>query len=107
VEVRTASRTPRILVLSANHYPGWLTYVDGHKVETLRVDYNLRGVPLPAGEHRIEFVYRPKSVLSGLAISMFILAALVLWSRRVLPEETIRRLVKNVFSREPDAPREL
>jgi hypothetical protein len=99
VEVKTAAQGARILVLSANHYPGWLTYVDGSKVETLRVDYNLRGVPLPAGEHRVEFVYRPKSVLGGLAISIFVLVVLVLWSRRVLPEETIRRFARNVFNR--------
>jgi hypothetical protein len=99
VEVKTAAQAPRILVLGDNHYPGWLTYVDGSKVETLRVDYNLRGVPLPAGEHRVEFVYRPKSVLGGLAISIFVLVVLVLWSRRILPEETVRRVARNVFNR--------
>jgi hypothetical protein len=104
VEVRTAAQAPSILVLSDNHYPGWLTYVDGSKVETLRVDYNLRGVPLTAGEHRVEFVYRPKSVFFGLAISLFVLVVLVLWSRRVLPEETVRRLARNIFSRELETP---
>lgn len=77
VDVKTKADAPSILVLSENHYPGWRTYVDGHSVETLRVDYNLRAVPVGAGEHRVEFVYRPKSVMIGFAISLLVLGALV------------------------------
>ena len=43
IEVSTSAGGPSILVLSENHYPGWRAYVDGRAVETLRVDYNLRG----------------------------------------------------------------
>lgn len=82
VELKTISSAPTILVLSENHYPGWRTYVDGRAAETLRVDYGLRGVVLAAGEHRVEFVYRPKSVLIGLAVSLVTLASLLLWSSR-------------------------
>ncbi len=85
VTVRTKSTTPSILVLSDNHYPGWRAYVDGHAVETLRVDYNLRGVILAAGEHNVEFIYRPKSVLLGLVISLLAVIALALWWKRLLP----------------------
>jgi len=83
VEVRTASVAPSILVLSENHFPVWRAYVDGHAAETLRVDYNLRGVVLVAGEHTVEFVYRPKSVLIGFAVSLLTLAALLVWAARV------------------------
>ena len=83
VNVKTTSSTASILILSDNHYPGWRTYVDGRAVETLRVDYNLRGVPLAAGEHQVEFVYRPKSVLIGVLISVFSVLALVLWARQL------------------------
>lgn len=79
VNVKTKSSAPAILVLSANHYPGWRAYVDGKSVETLRIDYNLRGVTLPAGEHRVEFVYRPKSVLIGLVISLLTLIGIIAW----------------------------
>jgi hypothetical protein len=92
VEVKTASSAPSILVLSENHYPGWRAYVDGRAAEDLRVDYNLRGVVLAAGEHRVEFVYRPKSVLIGLLVTLVTLAALLLWSARVVPESLSRRL---------------
>jgi hypothetical protein len=84
IEVKTVSATPAILVLSENHYPGWRAYVDGQSVEVMRVDFNLRGVAVPAGDHMVSFVYRPKSVLAGLVISAVVLAVLLLWSCGVI-----------------------
>jgi uncharacterized membrane protein YfhO len=89
VMVKTKSAQPSILVLSANHFPGWRAYVDGEFVTNLRVDYNLRGVVLPAGEHTVEFIYRPKSVLIGVVISLLTLIGLVIWWRRLLPERRL------------------
>jgi hypothetical protein len=83
VMVKTKSAQPSILILSANHFPGWRAYVDGQFVTNLRVDYNLRGAVLPAGEHTVEFVYRPKSVLIGAVISLLTLIGLVIWWRRL------------------------
>ncbi len=83
VEVKTVSVTPAILVLSENHYPSWRAYVDGQPVEVMRVDYNLRGVAVPAGNHLVKFVYHPKSVLVGLVISLLALASLLLWASGV------------------------
>jgi hypothetical protein len=81
IEVKTESGAPAILVLSGNHYPGWQAHVDGKHVDVMRVNYNLRGVAVPSGTHVVSFVYRPKSVLIGLVISLLTLAALVLWVR--------------------------
>lgn len=76
VDVKTDANAPSILVLAENHYPGWRAYVDGEAAGVLRVDYNLRGVYVPAGAHEVRFVYRPKSVLIGLAVSLLTAAAL-------------------------------
>jgi uncharacterized membrane protein YfhO len=76
IGLMTKSDAPALLMLSENHYPGWRAYVDSRFVETLRVDYNLRGVALPAGQHSVQFVYRPKSVYLGFAISLFAVALL-------------------------------
>jgi hypothetical protein len=81
LEVKTECAAPSLLVLSENHYPGWRAYLDGQAVKVLRVNYNQRGVALPAGNHLVTFVYRPKSVLIGLVISLLALAALVVWAR--------------------------
>ena len=82
VAVKTDSASPAILVLSENHYPGWRATVDGTSVEVIRVDYNLRGVAVPAGTHLVEFIYRPKSLLLGLVISFLTLALLIWWWSR-------------------------
>jgi len=82
VEVSTTSMSPAILVLSENFFPGWRAYIDGKPAEILRVNYNQRGLILGQGQHIVEFVYRPASVVIGLAISLLTLVVLVLWSWR-------------------------
>jgi len=74
-----------LLVLSEVHYPGWRAQLDGHDVALLRVDYVLRGVAVPAGEHRIEVVFRPATVTWGAVISVVTLGAVILIA-------TLRRL---------------
>jgi hypothetical protein len=96
IDVRTEADAPSILVLSENHYPGWRAYLDGRSVGVLRADYGLRGVAVPAGEHEVRFVYRPKSVLIGLLVSLLTAAALLLWWRGLLPEARMLRLASRL-----------
>jgi hypothetical protein len=58
-----------LLVLSENEYPGWHASVDGASASIIRVNYGLRGVLVPAGEHQVSFVYRPWSIIGGALIS--------------------------------------
>jgi len=62
-----------LLVLGEVHYPGWHTYVDGSLVPTLRANLALRAVPVPAGQHQVEMVYRPWTVPAGIVISVLTL----------------------------------
>jgi len=92
VEVRTKAGGPSVLVLAENHYPGWRAYLDGEPVGVLRVNYNQRGVSVPAGEHEVLFVYRPKSVIIGAGVSLLAALGLLLWWRRLLPESRLLAL---------------
>lgn len=78
IELHASSPAASLLVLSENYFPGWRVYVDGRRQEILRVNYDLRGVLLPAGEHTVWFEYRPLSALLGLIISLLTLIALLL-----------------------------
>jgi hypothetical protein len=80
VNLQTHSSGNSILVLSENDYPGWRVYVDGQSAEVLRVNYCLRGVMIPSGEHQVSFVYRPWSVMGGLLLSLLTGAALIVLS---------------------------
>ncbi|MFM9142792.1 MAG: YfhO family protein, partial [Bacteroidota bacterium] len=49
---------------------GWNAYIDGQLVPHLRVNYLLRGLELPAGEHKIEFRFEPATYTGGEKISL-------------------------------------
>ena len=44
---------------------GWKAYIDGEEVAISRVNYILRSIEIPAGEHKIEFVYDLASLKSS------------------------------------------
>ena len=59
----------RMLVFTDAYYPGWHACVDGVEAHLFRVDEVFKGVEVPAGEHRVEFRFRPSSVYAGMALS--------------------------------------
>jgi len=49
---------------------GWKSFIDGEEVEHIRVNYLLRGLRIPAGQHTIEFKFEPQSFYTGRTISL-------------------------------------
>ena len=76
-------------------YPeGWEARVDGELVESLRINYILRGLNVPAGSHEITWTYvQNKSfaldVLVNLILVLFVLGAA--WWGMKLNHEEIKR----------------
>lgn len=59
---QTSSSDKQLAVFSEIYYPlGWKAYVDGNEVPISRVNYVLRAVEVPAGDHKVEFVYKLES----------------------------------------------
>ncbi len=76
LSVETAE--PALLVLSEVAFPGWRAEVNGQAAELLRVNYLLRGVPVPAGTHVVEVRYQPDSLFVGAFISLASIPPLLL-----------------------------
>jgi uncharacterized membrane protein YfhO len=87
VVVETTGEADGWLVLTDAGYPGWRATVDGASVEITRADVLFRAVPIPAGQHRVEFAHAPISFRIGVGISLVTLVGCVvaLWfGRRTL-----------------------
>ena len=80
IKYSTQSSTNQFAVFSEIYYPaGWNAYVDGKKADYVKVNYVLRGMPVPAGKHEIVFKFEPASYTNGqklvyLGNSLFFLA---------------------------------
>lgn len=82
IKYSSDAATPQFAVFSEIYYPaGWNAYVDGKKTEYAKVNYVLRGMPVPAGKHEIVFKFEPASYHTGQKMmyvgnSFFLLALL-------------------------------
>ena len=58
------------LFLADAYYPGWKAFVDGKEVRIERAKDLFRSVKVPAGEHKVKFVYDPWTFKIGAGISL-------------------------------------
>jgi hypothetical protein len=94
--LRVSTPADGLLVLSEVYYPGWRATVNGQTAPILRVDYALRGVPVPAGQHRVEFFFRPATfawgaAISGITLGVVAIAGFWVWTRRNRKRRNERR----------------
>lgn len=87
-----SSASGGVAVFSEVYFPwGWHATVDGSPVSLARVDYLLRALPLPAGEHIVEMVFDPESLevtdtvatVSIILIYVMLLGAVAVWYVRL------------------------
>lgn len=56
LQYKTKTNKEQLAVFSEIYYkPDWFAYIDGERAEYIRVNYVLRAMVVPAGEHTIEF----------------------------------------------------
>lgn len=76
VELRVEAEEPAYLVLTDNYYPDWVAEVDGRATPVLRAYHTFRAVPVAAGEHRVTFEFRPRSLRVGFGLYVTLWALL-------------------------------
>ncbi len=79
VVVEVDAATDGVLVLTDAYYPGWHATVDGEDAGIFPAYYLFRGVVVSAGKHEVVFEYFPDSLKIGLALSLFVMAAVNLF----------------------------
>lgn len=71
LKYKASSKTDGLAVFSEIYYPkGWHATIDGKEVPILRANYILRALPVTAGEHTIEFSFKPDAYYTGNKITM-------------------------------------
>lgn len=71
IEYRYNNPNSGFAVFSEMHYPrGWVATVDGRETPIIKVNYALRGMSLPAGQHTIKFKFAPEVVATGSKIAL-------------------------------------
>ena len=70
IELSTQASRQSLLVLSETYYPGWKAWLDDQTTRIYPTDVALRGVIVPAGEHRVRMEFRPVILPISLGISL-------------------------------------
>ncbi len=70
------------LFLGDTYYPpGWKAYIDGAETQIYKANHGFRGIIVPPGKHKVEFIYAPASFFIGkyasLVLNILIIFALV------------------------------
>ncbi len=60
------------LFFGSTYLPGWNAFVDGSAVQTHKTNHGFMGIVVPKGKHKVEFVYEPKSFVTGKYLSLIL-----------------------------------
>jgi hypothetical protein len=67
------------LFLGDTYFPnGWTANIDGTETKIYRVNHGFRGIIVPKGEHKIEFIYAPKSFFVSKYIALSLSSVVIL-----------------------------
>jgi hypothetical protein len=90
-----------LVVFSEVYYEdGWQAYLNGQPVDHIRVNYILRAMEVPAGQHTIEFRFEPSSYTIGNTVSwissillLVVLGGAIFYGMRRKPEEVEKEVI--------------
>ncbi|WP_075343086.1 YfhO family protein [Tenacibaculum agarivorans] len=78
LEYKSKTESNQFAVFSEIFYgDGWNAYIDGKLNPHYQVNYVLRGMEIPEGEHTIEFKFEPKVINTGSNLSLLFFVLLI------------------------------
>lgn len=70
IELSTKSDSEQFLVLSEIFYPkGWKAFVNGKETSIIKTNHILRGINIPSGNNKIEYVFEPETYSTAVTVS--------------------------------------
>lgn len=85
LEYESKNSNAGLAVFSEMYYPhGWKATIDGKEVPIYQVDYTLRALSVPAGNHQIRFAFEPEIVSIGSKIALVGYLLLAIWGAVII-----------------------
>jgi len=86
IDLEIMNSTPAMLHLSQSYYHPWHAYIDDRSATIWRANHAFQAVEIPAGQHRVRFVYEDRLFRYGTITSLATLfACALLWRRAGRP----------------------
>ncbi|HEX4343216.1 MAG TPA: YfhO family protein, partial [Verrucomicrobiae bacterium] len=81
------ARENSVVMLTDRYDPEWKVFVDGKQEELLQCDFIMRGVAVPPGKHKVEFLFRPSFkpalvTLAAMALGILLSCVMIYSERR-------------------------
>ena len=96
IQLRANAPAAAMLLLNDKYDPNWNVTVDGKPAPLLRANFTMRAVPVPPGQHLVEFRFKPPVTglyvsLSAIGLGVLLIAALQLSGRRAGETPAVRQ----------------
>lgn len=90
LEIMVSTDSTGWLRIADSWYPGWTATIDGKRVTVERVDHLLKGICVPAGNHKIILQYQPTGFPIVMGISLATLLVCIILSMVAFTSEKLR-----------------
>jgi len=104
IQMNVKASGNNFLFLGDTYYPnGWKALVDGKETQIYRTNHAFRGIIVPEGSHKVEFIYHPESfyismyielILSALVILMLAFGIYLEYRNKRKPEPELQPVIK-------------
>ena len=77
----------QVLLTSIPYDKGWKAYIDGKKVSIPTFKSALLTLPIPAGKHKIQFVFLPEGLVVGLLLLIVCFSTFIVYLKLIVRKE--------------------